>query len=89
MVNENQSIQPARASRTLPVLLLACAGALLIIFISLASALSDAQSSQIAHATTTAGGTCGLSAQTFVSLPQMLQLELKNDCATQGEPVIR
>jgi hypothetical protein len=86
-VNESQTIQPARASRTLWVLLLACAGALLVITFTLASDIRDG-SSQVAHATqvTTA---CNLPAQEFKALPLGLQSTLKEDCATLGEPAVR
>lgn len=56
-----------KESRTLRVLLLVCAGALLVIGMTLASAAWDA--TQVAHATKQATDACGMPARVSVFLP--------------------
>jgi hypothetical protein len=63
-------------SRTLRVLLLVCAGALLVIVVTMASDFRDAQSAQ-AHATQQALDACGMPARVSVFLPA--------NCQTQNE----
>jgi hypothetical protein len=79
-VNENQTMQPARASRSLWVLLGVCASALLIIVFTMAGDLSDARSLQTAHATTPAA--CNMSVTDLQRLPLRLQPAMQDDCAT-------
>lgn len=85
---ENQSIQPARASRSLPVLLLVCAGALLIIAFTLAGNLHDAQSTQVARATSPVAA-CNVTGAALQQLPLDLQSAMKSDCAMLSNPTIR
>jgi hypothetical protein len=65
-VSENK-----KSSWTLRVLLLACAGALLVIVLSLAGTVYDA--SQVAHATRQAEDSCGMPARVSVFLPANCQ----------------
>jgi hypothetical protein len=65
-VSENK-----KGSWTLRILLLACAGALLVIVLSLAGAVYDA--SQVAHATPHAEDGCGMPARVSVFLPANCQ----------------
>ena len=82
-MDERQSIQPARASRSLWVLLAVCAGALLIIVVTMAGDLREG-ALQTAHATAPAA--CSMSARDIQSLPLSLQPAMKDDCATSGAP---
>lgn len=87
-MNESQSIQPARTSRSLPVLLLACAGALLIIAFTLAGDLRNAQSTQVARATSPVAA-CNMTGAALQQLPLGLQSAMKSDCAMLNNPAIR
>ena len=63
-------------SRTLKVLLLVCAGALLVIVMTLASAAWDA--TQVVHATKQATDACGIPARVSVFLPANCPAQTQN-----------
>lgn len=87
-MSESQTVAQV-SSRSLWVLLLICAGALLVIAFTLASAIYDGQQAQAMRATQPASGTCGMQAYELGRLPLALQTQLKEDCAMLAEPAIR
>jgi hypothetical protein len=78
MVNEQEIV--AAPSRTLRVLLLICAGALIVIVVTIALNVHDAQIYQTANAASHDAAFCGMTSREFMALPDALKKELRAQC---------
>lgn len=67
-------------SRALPLLLMLCAGALLVIVLSLAGEVYDAQLAKSAYATQMADGVCGMPEKQLNMLSPGAQMGLQDQC---------
>jgi hypothetical protein len=84
-VSENK-----KGSQTLRVLLLVCAGALLVILYTMGSAVYDVQSARVARATQSLTETCGMPVVLFnKTLPANAQFALRDQCDPKPDAEIR
>jgi hypothetical protein len=76
-VAEQTTNKPNRALR---VLLLVCAGALIVIFVTLMSVVDNARDSQVNHLSIQMYDACGVPLQKRAALPNSVQLTLNAQC---------
>ena len=77
---------PQPATRSLRLLLLICAGALIVIFVTLVSMVQESRS---VHVTPPAGQYCGMSIVDYDALPVTMQHWLHSKCAATPEHEVR
>jgi hypothetical protein len=78
MVKEQGNV--AASSMTLRVLLLICAGALIIMVVTIALDVQDAYMHQIVNDVPHDTEFCGMSSREFMALPDALKSELRVQC---------
>jgi hypothetical protein len=84
-VSENK-----KTSWTLRVLLLACAGALLIILFTMGSTIYDVQSAQAARTSQISPETCGMPVDLFNrTLPANAQFAMRDQCNPKPDAEVR
>jgi hypothetical protein len=87
MMNEQEIV--VAPSRTLGVLLLICAGALIVIVVTFALNVHDAQVYQTVNAASHDPAFCGMTSREFMALPDALQKELRAQCNLDETTEIR
>ena len=86
-MNKQELDAPAfAAAPSLRVLLLVCAGALLVIGVAMAGTIQDAQSMRITQQT---ARFCGMSVEQYNALPDALQHRINAQCVAEPDAEIQ